>query len=359
VLALQWHGRRDLRLVDVAEPAPPGAGEVLIDIEWCGICGTDIEEYTDGPVVIPTTPHPLTGLCAPITIGHEAVGRVAARGPGAGLAVGTLVAVDGYVYCGQCFWCRRNEVTRCERWGHVGMSYPGGLAERLLVQERMALPAPDGVPAERLALAEPFSIAVRAVRRGRIGLGDRVAVVGGGTIGLAVLQVALAGGCADTVLVEPLAARRELAARFGAGGAVADIAGLVGAGLGGSFDVVVDCTGAAGVPGAALSLARSGGRVVLVGIPVRPGEVDFAEIVLRELTVIGTVGHVYDEDTRIAVALIAGGRVDPDPLVTHRLTLDRAIADGIELLAGEGRATALKVLVSPKALPDPAGGGDR
>jgi (R,R)-butanediol dehydrogenase/meso-butanediol dehydrogenase/diacetyl reductase len=185
------------------------------------------------------------------------------------------------------------------------------------------------------------------VRRGAISLGDRVAVVGGGAIGLALLQVALATGCAETVLIEPIASRRSLALSLGATAVAASITEVVQAGDGAAYDAVFDCTGNADVPNAALGLGRSGARVVLVGIPPQAGRIDFQAVVLRELSIIGTVGHVYDVDTRAAVSLIATGRVDPTPLITHRLPLDRAVVDGFQFLAGDGRASAIKMLISP------------
>jgi 2-desacetyl-2-hydroxyethyl bacteriochlorophyllide A dehydrogenase len=211
----------------------------------------------------------------------------------------------------------------------------------------MALVAPDDVPSDNLALTEPFAVAVRAVRRSRLGLGDRVAVLGGGAIGLAVLQVAQTAGCATSVLVDPVPARRDLAGVLGAAEVASHPTDLLDTDLGASFDVVFDCTGIAEVPAQAAQLVRAGGRVVLVGIAPEPGKIDYKSLVLREVSLIGTVGHVFDEDTRAAVALIATGRVEVAPMVTHRLPLERAVEDGFAFLAGPGRTTAIKVLVSP------------
>lgn len=345
--ALRWHGRRDLRLEDVPDPGPPGPGEVTVAVEWCGICGTDVEEYTDGPLVIPSTPHPLTGLTSPMIVGHEVAGRVAAAGPGAGLAPGTLVALDGYLYCGRCRACERHQVNLCERWAHIGMSYPGGLAERMVVPASMAVPATSDLPGDELALAEPCSVAVRSLRRARLQLGERLVVIGAGTIGLAVLQVARTAGAGETVVVDPIPARRELAGRLGADDAAPGVEALAGAGMAGAFDLVVDCSGSSEVPNAAMALTRPGGRIVLVGFPPRPGTLDYKTLLLRELTLVASVGHVYDEDFATAVGLLCSNRVDAAALISHRIPLERAVPDGIELLAGEGRKDALKILVSP------------
>lgn len=344
--ALRWHGQRDVRLEQVADPPAPGPGEVLIGVEWCGLCGTDVEEYTDGPLVIPSVPHPLTGLTAPMIIGHEVAGRVLQAGDGVDLLPDTLVALDGYLYCGRCRACRRHRVNLCEHWAHIGMSAPGGLAERLLVPAAMAIPATTDISSDHLALAEPFSVAVHALRRARLGIGERVAVVGAGTIGLAVLQVARTSGVGEVAVVERLADRRELAGRLGADHLSEDLDALHDE-VGATFDLVVDCSGSVAVPNQAMDLARPGGRIVLVGFPPRPGTFDYPRLLLRELSLIASVGHVYDEDMTAAVRLLCSGRVDPGALISHRIPLERAVSEGIEVLADPDQEGALKILVHP------------
>lgn len=349
--ALRWHGPGDLRLEDVADPGPPGPGEIRVAVEWCGICGTDVEEYTDGPLVIPVQPHPLTGLTAPMIIGHEVSGRVEDAGPGVDLAPGTLVALDGYLYCGICRACLRHQVNLCERWAHIGMSYPGGLAERMVVPAAMAVPATGDIASDHLALAEPFSVAVRALRRAALQLGERIAVIGAGTIGLAVLQVARTAGAGEAAVVEPLEARRAVARRLGGGPVVESIEEL--AGTWGEVDLVVDCSGAGAVPNEAVRVTRPGGRILLVGIPPRPAPLDYTAMLLKELSLVTSVGHVYDEDFATAVRLLSSGRVDAAALISHRIPLERAVAAGIERLAGPERADTLKILVQPAV--EPAG----
>ena len=339
--ALRWHGRRDVRLDEVDEPPAPGPDEVTVAVEWCGICGTDLEEYTHGPLLIPTQPHPLTGGCAPLTLGHEVSARVVSTGSASPLRVGQLVALDGYYSCGSCSGCRRGEVNLCETWGHIGLSAPGGLTERMTVPSRMAIPAVMDVPPDELALAEPFSVAVRAVRRAALESGARVAVLGAGTIGLAVLQVALARGAGEVVVVERSAARRATAAALGA--ATAGALDEAGAG----FDVVVECTGQTAVVSGAPALLRRGGRLVLVGIPLDDVTFDLRRVVLDEITVVGSIGHVWNRDTIEAVRLICERQVDAGALISHRLPLERAVDEGFSLLAGEDAGTVLKVLVSP------------
>ena len=339
--ALRWHGRRDVRVDDVPEPPPPSAGEVLVEVQWCGICGTDLEEYLHGPLLVPTSPHPLTGHQAPLTLGHEVSARVLEAGAGTTLQPGQLVALDGYYFCGSCPGCLRHQVQLCETWGHIGLSAPGGLAERMTVPARMAVPATAEVAADVLALAEPFSVAVRALRRGAVAAGERVAVLGAGAIGLAVLQVARARGAAEVVVADPATDRRALAERMGAS-TVADAGRLQG-----RFDLVLDCTGSASAAAAGLHALRQGGRLVAVGIPLGTAELDLRRIVLDELSVLGSIGHVWDEDFTEAVRLICEREVDAAALISHRLRLDEAVERGFALLADRGDEPVVKVLVRP------------
>ena len=349
--ALRWHGRRDVRLEDVDDAPVPGPDEVRVAVEWCGICGTDLEEYTDGPIIIPTEPHPLTGLQAPMIIGHEVSGRVRDVGDGVdGLEPEQLVAIDGLLSCGRCRACREHAPVLCPRWASIGMALPGGLAEQLTVPAHLVVPASAEVASDELALAEPLSVAVRALRRGRLQPEDRVAVLGGGTIGLAVLQVARALGTSRVAVVDPLPFRRDMATRLGAAAAMSpdeDVAEALPDPEGLGPDLVVDCTGIPDGPAAAVSLARPGGRVVLVGISPSATRFDFNSVVLREIDVIGSLSHVYDEDFASAVELISTGRVDTASMITHRVPLERAVEDGIAFLAGLHRSEALKILIRP------------
>lgn len=340
--AVRWHGRGDVRLEDVADAPPPGPGEVRVEVAWCGICGTDVEEFTAGPIVIAIEPHPTTGHCAPMVIGHEVAGWVTDVGAGVGdLEPGRLVALDGVVFCRQCDACRRHEPNLCARWANIGMGYPGGLAEAITVPATMAVPAPVPVAPDVLALAEPVAVAVRAVRQAGHAARGRVAVLGGGTIGLAVLQVLDAQGVKGVIVAEPGLFRRSRAEALGAAEVVDDAGSLRGAG----FDLVVDCTGANTATAAAIHAVRPGGRVVLVSLPPEPVPLDLVHLAICEIELIGSNGHVYDEDTRRAVQLLCVGAVEASALITHRLPLDQAVA-GIEMLANPERGDVLKVLIS-------------
>src|SRR6201981_1040031 len=132
--AAVWHGQRDVRIQDVQDPPPPPPGQLQVKVAWCGICGTDLHEYLGGPLYIPVAhPHPLTGVQAPVVIGHEMSGEVIAVGDGGGdFAVGDRIAACPIIGCGTCRWCQTGSMAQCDRVAFLGTSWTGGaLAERL------------------------------------------------------------------------------------------------------------------------------------------------------------------------------------------------------------------------------------
>lgn len=350
--AAVWHARNDIRVETVPDPGPPGPGEVVIRVGACGICGTDLEEYRDGPLFIPVDePNPLTGRKAPLILGHEFAGEVVAVGKGVQkFRVGDRLAPDVLLYCGECFWCRRHQVSLCDKLAALGLMGDGGLAEYCTLPESMALALPNGLSDDHAALAEPLSVAVRAIRKGRLRMGERVAVFGGGTIGQFCVQAAIAAGAGEVFLVEPLAARRALGMSFGAA-AIDPLAEDAGESLrrlcgGIGPDVVVEASGNAGAVAGAIHAARKGGRIVLVGLPVRETTFNFFDLVSTEKEVIGSLSHIYDEDYAAAVRWLGDGRVLAEPLISARLPLDALVSEGLHRLENQPNET-LKVIIRP------------
>jgi (R,R)-butanediol dehydrogenase/meso-butanediol dehydrogenase/diacetyl reductase len=356
--AARWHGRGDVRVEDVPIPRP-GPGELLLRVSWCGICGTDLEEYRDGPVVIPVgRPNPLTGQCAPVTLGHEFAGQVVEVGPEVrGLAVGDRVVPDICLFCGECHYCRRHEYALCVDWAAIGLHADGGLAEYVRVPARQCLRLPDAIGDEEAALIETTEVAVRAVRHAGVRLGDSVAIVGDGAVGLITLQAARAAGATTVILLGHRPHRLELGRRLGAsatfdttdpawGRSVADLTGGLGA------DVAIECGGRAEAIRDSIAATRKGGRIVLLAVIGTPIPVDTWAIVEGERTLTGSVQHHFDEDLPIAVDLLASGLVDVRPLITRRIALDRVVTDGFAAL-GTGGAD-IKVLVSTRPPGEPS-----
>jgi (R,R)-butanediol dehydrogenase/meso-butanediol dehydrogenase/diacetyl reductase len=345
MIALRWHARGDVRLEDVAPPAAPVPGEVQLRIEWCGICGTDVEEWKEGPFLMPETgPHPLTGQQTPITLGHEVAGTVVAVGDGVTrFGLGDRVAVDGLMYCGHCRECRRHRVNLCEQQAQVGFSRDGGLQELTNVPASACLRIPVGAASEAGAVAETLSVGVRSLRQGRLQPGERVVIFGGGAVGLLALQAAKAAGAGYVTLVEPLPNRRAMAIDLGADETVEPPDQEAAPDL--AADVVLECSGRPAAIETAIAAARSSGRIVLVGITSARVPLPVWDVVVHEKAVIGSLSHVWDEDFAGALDLLASGSVIYEPLLT-RIRLSDALDFGLKALV-ERPSEHIKILVRP------------
>ena len=349
--AAAWHGRRDLRVEEVPEPGSPPPGQVKVKVSWCGICGSDLHEYVAGPVMISTRPHSLTGRMAPITMGHELSGTVVEVGEGVeNLAVGDRVAADAAWRCGACYWCQRGEYNLCRRGAGLGIHSDGGFARYVNVPAYMLHVLPPQISDEVGALIEPLAVGVHAIRRSGLQLGDTVAILGAGPVGQAVLQAARVAGAGQIYVVEPTAARQELARQMGAtevldptqvdaGREIVKRTGRIG------VDLAIECIGHPQTAAAALGMARRGGKVVIAGVFEEPAELDLNRLVVYERTLIGTLGYAGEFPT--VIALLADGRLRGEPLISHRIGLDAIVTDGFEAILAD-RSDKLKVLVSPE-----------
>lgn len=318
--ALRWHSAGQLRLDDVPEPGSPGTGEALVEVAYCGICGTDVHEYQSGPHIIRSGKHPLTGAEPPVTLGHEFSGRVVAIGSGGpDIPPGTRVAVDPCWRCGKCRSCRSGQYQVCDLGGSVGLASPGGFARYALVPAEGLAVVPDGVPLELAALAEPLSVGLHAVRQGEISPGDTVAVIGAGPIGAASVLAARAAGAVQVMVAEPVPERRELLMCLGATAtfdpaeypvhrAVRQATGGDGA------DVVIETSGAAGSLQTALKSTRRRGTVVIPALGNADYELDGRQVVLYERRLIGSLG--YNRDLPRVLDLIATGAISPEPMIS-------------------------------------------
>ena len=183
--ALRFHGDHRITVDDVPEPGPPGPGQVLVRPLMCGICGTDLHEYTGGPIVIPASPHPLTGASMPQILGHEFSAVVVAAGDGAGhLRAGQLCTIMPLITCGHCDLCVRGQGHLCRTMACTGLSSAwGGIADLAIVSAAQVVPVPETMTAQQAALIEPTAVAAYGVDRGGLRPGQTVLVTGAGPIG--------------------------------------------------------------------------------------------------------------------------------------------------------------------------------
>jgi (R,R)-butanediol dehydrogenase/meso-butanediol dehydrogenase/diacetyl reductase len=322
-------------VVEERPPAPPGLGEVRLDVAYVGICGTDLHikhGAMDRRVTIPAV------------IGHEMSGRVAELGAGVSdWNVGDLVTVMPLQWCGACAACRAGHQHVCENLVFVGIDSAGAMQQSWTIPEHLLVALPDGLSLEHAALTEPVAVAVHDVRRADLHQGDRALVVGGGPIGLLIATVAVAQG-AEVLVSEPNEFRRAVAERLGVRTVdplAVDLTAAVDAWAPGGADVAFEVSGAlAGLAGATHAL-RVRGRLVVVAIHNTPVPVDLFRVFWRELTLIGA--RVYErEDFERAVALVAGGRIPAAEFITSIEPLE-CVAHGFATLEGGG--DVMKVLI--------------
>lgn len=309
----------------------PGPGEVLVAVEACGVCGTDLH-IADGHFA--PTPYP-------IIPGHEFSGTVVDLGPGVatGIAVGDRVAVDPSLFCGYCANCRRGRGNLCLNWGATGDTVDGAFAELVAAPAACAYRLPDAMSFEHGALVEPLSCAVHGLRRLGSEVGESALVVGAGTMGLMLISLLERAGLHVTA-VDRVPAKLEIAAAMGAAETATSLEELDGR----QYDAVVDVTGVAPLIERALDSVRRGGRFLVFG--VAPAEARVALSPFRiyndEITVVGSMAVLNSFGA--ALDLIASGAVDVSGLVSHRLPLD-GYEDALGIVrGGEG----VKVHVHPK-----------
>jgi 2-desacetyl-2-hydroxyethyl bacteriochlorophyllide A dehydrogenase len=341
VKAAVFHGPRDVRIESVPDPAPPGSGDVLLDVVRGAICGTDASEWDHGPV-----------LCRPgVVLGHEFVGRVAAMGDGVtSLREGDRVVSGAGISCGTCGWCRRGRTNLCAEYRTLGLQVNGGLAERVVSPAAICRVVPDSVDDDAAAMTQPLAVALHALSRVAQRPDEHVAVLGVGGIGSFLVAGASSNAEGGRIVAidideERLATAAALGAHETVNAGNADLGLLLlelSDGVG--FDVVIEATGAPHAPAAALAGTRRGGRVLLVGLHGAPRGLDLTPTILREIDIYTTVAHVCDTDIPAALALLESSDVAAVTM-GPRIPLDALVEEGLRPLAE--RRAAGKILVAP------------
>jgi 2-desacetyl-2-hydroxyethyl bacteriochlorophyllide A dehydrogenase len=333
--AAVFYGPGDLRIEQRAEPQP-GPGQVLIRVAACGICGTDRHIYHGE---FDTTP--------PVITGHEYAGEIVALGAGVhDLAVGDQVTVDPNMSCGVCRSCRRGETHLCEHLAALGVDVDGGFAELCVAPRAQCFRLPESVTPLEGAMTEPLACCLHGIDLAEVRAGDLVAVIGGGAIGQMLAQLARLRGAGRVVVSDPVAARREMAARLGADAVIdpRETDPLAPGGLlEGGADVVIEAVGHPATNRQALEWAARGGTVLWFGV-TPPGQTVAVEpnlIFERELTIRGALVNPYTHAP--ALALLGSGRVQVRPLITRTISLDELPA---ALEAGPG--DDVKTVVVPR-----------
>lgn len=330
-------GPRKIVVEDVPVPKV-SRSEVLIKVEYCGICGSDIHAFLGK--------HPF--IKPPITPGHEFSGTVVEVGEDVkSISVGDRVTVIPQLTCGKCYNCRIGRYNICRNLKVIGCQVDGAMAEFFSVDEKLVFKLPDEISLKEAALIEPAAVAVHAVRLSDVRLGDNVVVLGAGPIGLLTLQCAKLSGAKKVVVTDLIDFRLKLAEKLGADYVVnvaeTDLEKFVEEELGvDSVDLVFECVGVEATINQAIDVVRKGGQVVVVGVfsgktPVKIHLVQDREIVLK-----GSLMYLR-EDFQRAIDLIASKKLQVSPLITHVVPLSRV--EEAYRIAVEKKTEAVKVLV--------------
>jgi 2-desacetyl-2-hydroxyethyl bacteriochlorophyllide A dehydrogenase len=332
--AIHYLGDRRLEL-STSEEQEPGAGQVVIDVAYTGICGTDLH------VLHGSMDHRVT---FPAVIGHEMSGRIRSLGAGvAGWAVGDAVTAIPLSPCGECPACDAGNSHICHRLVFIGIDAAGSLQSQWLVAADSLVRLPADMSLEAAALVEPVAVAVHDTRRVGVSTGDHVLVVGGGPVGLLMAMVASVQG-ADAIVSEPSPQRRAIAESLGVrtvDPTSEDLPDLIENWTGGKgVDVCFEVSGSAAGIDAAIASLKVRGRLCLVAIHAQKREVDLFRFFWRELELYGA--RLYDRsDFDRAVELIHSGAVDVMPLIS-RIEPMSAVSDAFEALE---RGDVMKVLI--------------
>lgn len=350
--AALWYGARDIRVEEVEQPSP-GNGEVKIKVHACGICGTDLHDYTSGPQVIPVeTPHPLTGDKAPIIMGHEFAGEIVELGADVkSWKVGDRVSVMPLLNCGKCYYCLRGLNHLCADFGCTGLQWRwGGFADYCLAKEYQLNKLPDNVSYELGAVIEPAALSVYATDRGKVKLGDKVFIAGGGPTAVLTLMSAQAAGASAVYMSEVAQGRLDRLKLFGAtevfNSMECDVVTEVMQRTDGiGADVTIDCTGVEAAINDCLKIVRKRGTHVQSGLSVGNVSIDTFDLSFKDLTMIGLwCYNVYDFPK--ILALLAADKFQLEMFITKRIALEDIVTEGFECLTDpEKGGNELKIMV--------------
>lgn len=337
--AAVFYGNRDIR-VQGFELRKLNKGEVLLKVHACGVCGTDIHIYegTEGSVTV----YP------PVILGHEFSGEVCEVADGVvDIRIGDRVCVDPNIVCGKCYFCRHGKVHLCERLTAIGVTVHGGFAEYCIAPENRVYKLPDNISYEEGALSEPVACCLHGCDLSEITPGHVVLIIGGGTIGLIMLQLAKISGAAKLIVSESVKEKRNLALTLGADVVVDPIKENFDKAIQehnyDGVDVAIECVGMKQTMEQAIQATRRGGTVMMFGltppdceIPVKP-----FDVFRRELTLKSSFINPFTQAR--AVELLGSGRMRVKELISEIVPLDNII-DAFEK---ENFRKAGKIIVKP------------
>jgi L-iditol 2-dehydrogenase len=332
----------NFEIVDMEKPIPQ-KGEVLLKVMSVGICGSDMGPF-NGKDMDRRQPG--------IIMGHEATGRVEALGEGASLwKIGDRVAINPQIYCGRCFYCQTGAKNLCDNMLLIGSSkrkfLHGAMCEYICLSENQLLKLPDNVSFDEGALLDPVGNAIRVVRRGKVGIGDNVVVIGCGAIGLMILQTAGIAGAANVIAVNRFKKKKEIALDLGANyyvssddeeKALQEINNIT---KGKGADVVIDAAGFPSTYNFAVNCCKKGGRIVALGYNGTHLEFPLTNLIFKEIQLIGSTG--FSEESSMVLDYISNGKIKLGKIITGKFALE----DTQKAFEAVNNGNGIKVIINP------------
>jgi 2-desacetyl-2-hydroxyethyl bacteriochlorophyllide A dehydrogenase len=333
--AILYKGSNQLELAELPKPSAE-AGEVVVKVHDCGICGSDLHAVQFG-----------LGLRPNCVLGHEFCGEIAEIGQGvSGFDTGERVAVVPFSSCGECDFCRRGQGYHCARMKSVGLGpLPGAYAEYVSCPQASLLKLPDRLNSRQGALVEPMAVGLHGVNRSRVRPGTPCVVMGGGPVGLATLLWCKAKGADPVVVSEIAPGRRALAEKLGATAVVNpreyNPAARVKELCGKLPEVVFECIGVKSTFGEAVGLVDKCGQVVVIGVCMEPDQLMLLHCFYKEVNINFALAYT-NSDFEETIAALSGGRINADPLITDVIGLEQVPA-AFEMLRKP--TTQVKVMI--------------
>ena len=365
IKAARFYSHHDIRIETISTPTPK-ADEVLVEVAWGGICGTDLHEYAHGPIVVPQEQHPhhLTGDHLPVTLGHEFCGY--ARNPPAGakdatgqiIKEGMPVMADPRLNCTSCRSCSSGDSNVCNRWGFLGLSGGGGggFSDAVAVRQDMCYVLPSDTRLDHAVLIEPLAVARHALTVADVPSHDWkdriVLVLGGGPVGFSVLCNLRVAGCTQVFVSEPTAQRQALCKDWSQAifdptkqnvpnecrAATHDNAGV---------DIVFDCAGIAPGMQAGFAALRSRGTYVNVAGWASDFVIPMGDFLIREITIKPSMAYSPEDFGGVVRDFVDGKFAGAESMITAKIGLDELVQSGFEQLV-QHKEKHSKIIVSPK-----------
>ena len=302
--------------------------EVLIKVKYCGICGSDLEAFQYGMILMPIIP------------GHEFSGEITELGANVtDWSIGDRVTVYPGSYCGKCYYCKGGEENLCKKmFLGLGLSVNGAMAEYVKFPASYLFRLPDSVSFEEGAIVEPLSVGYHGVKLSNIQPDDTAVVIGAGTIGISTIQALKLLDIEDIYVIDPNEFNRNIAFELGAKETKAPMQiNKVGP------DFVFVCAGFPETYKNAIKIVRGGGSIILLGVHFDPVAISFLQIIAKEANLRGSFGYSNDEFKEV-LELLAEKKFQPNLLISKKVKLENAVQAGfLELLSKEKKA--VKILV--------------